>query len=173
MKTIMGSLQIVIRYQLDRQNTCGCSLLVTPTYPSGAAVRTLMRNYSKNCGERQLVLTGTGRRERVWPGSPHLHLSSNSGSKEQLREFPLRGNCSVFKVLWEQRVTGAAWKWVCRGNLCSLPVTRVPTRAAGQHWYVPGLEIPCSGHVLHWEDTAPKLCSESLRWYFVLSFRQR
>lgn len=46
--------------------------------------------------------------EHVWPGTPHLRLSSNSGSEEELREFPLRGNCSVFKILWEQRVTGGS-----------------------------------------------------------------
>lgn len=67
-----------------------------------------MRNYFKRCGKRQLALRGTGRWEHVWPGTPHLHLSSNSGSEEELREFPLRGNCSVFKILWEQRVTGGS-----------------------------------------------------------------
>jgi NAD+ synthase (glutamine-hydrolysing) len=48
-----------------------------------------MRNYFKRCGKRQLALRGTGRWEHVWPGTPHLHLSSNSGSEEELREVLL------------------------------------------------------------------------------------
>ena len=146
---------------------------MTPTYPFGAAIQTLMQNYFKSCGKRQLALRGTGRWNMCGLGPPIFASAATQDRKRNWGNFHLEETALYSKFSESRGWRGAAWKWVCRGNFCGLLVTRVPTRAAGQHWCVPGLEVPHSGHILHWEDMAPKLCSESLRWYFLLFFRQK